>query len=187
MKPPASNAHNSHRTERTQHNMYTNPLRTKQGRELRAASRLGLITLLLGSAALSSASAQEFGGRWLEEHPQSGPPMRLRLIPNDNQVAVHLSYTDTFSDDIFGTAIIRGNLASWSAPQSCAPQFQSPGYNYNNPGANFFSMTIRNDDGRRMLIYTQITRWNAPCGGNPIGTQRIQKTLFEYGHIRRDR
>ena len=139
------------------------------------------------SLATTQEPRQEFGGLWLEEHPQSGAPLRLRLIQNDNQVAVHLSYTDSFSNDVFGTATIRGNVASWSMPQSCALQFQSPGYNYDNPGTNFFSMTIRNEDGRRMLIYTQTTRWNAPCGGNPIGTQRLQKALFEVGHIKRQR
>ena len=59
--------------------MQTNIANVKQGGEPRATSRIRLAVLLLASSLVSLATTQEprqeFGGLWLEEHPQSGAPL----------------------------------------------------------------------------------------------------------------
>jgi hypothetical protein len=129
-----------------------------------------------------------YSGLWLEIRPVSGPPMNLKLTQNGSQVTVQLSYNGTFGDDVFGIATINNDRATWTVPQPCAPQFRTAGYNYDNPGINLCSIALRQGfkDGQpaRMLVYEQDVRWNVPCGGNPIGTQRIRKTLSQVGFFK---
>jgi hypothetical protein len=154
----------------------------------RAAKRALLIGhfclwAFLGIAQQPLASAQQYSGIWQETNAQSGTPMRAKLEQNNNQVNVWLSYTDIFADRVDGVATIGGNRATWAIPQGCAPRFQTAGYNYDNPGTNLFVLVIRpaspGGGTARTLIYRQETTWNSPCGGHPIGTERIQKTLVE--------
>jgi hypothetical protein len=105
--------------------------------------------------------------------------MRIKLIQNGSQVTVWLSYYDSFSDRSIATASIRNGVASWAAPQGCVERFQSAGYNYDNPGMNTFALSFLPVAGQPtpVLVYTQVTLWNAPCGGHRIGTEGLQKLL----------
>ncbi len=120
-----------------------------------------------------------FSGVWAEMRPASGPPMRIKLSQNGSQVMVWSSYSDSFPDRVFGTATIKNGVATWSAPQGCVERFRSPGYNYDNPGTNTFALSFLQAAGQPgpVLVYTQVTQWNVPCGGHPIGTEGIQKLL----------
>jgi hypothetical protein len=122
-----------------------------------------------------------FSGLWVELRPDSGPPMRLKLTQAGSQVQVRLSYRDSFPDRVFRVATIENDRATWTGPQSCVAQFRSPGYNYDNPGANTFTLSLGKpiDGGQTepLLLYIQDVQWNAPCGGHPIGTERIRKIL----------
>jgi hypothetical protein len=147
--------------------------------------RIAAAALLLPVVVLSSAvgsDSPDFSGVWVETHPAGGPPVRLLLIQSGSQVQVRLSYRDTFSDLIFGAGTIENGTATWTLRQSCVGRFRWPGYNYDNPGVNRFSLSLRDpgepgQPGPR-LIYVQESQWNVPCASNhPIGTERIQKIL----------
>jgi hypothetical protein len=120
-----------------------------------------------------------FSGVWAETRPASGPLMRIKFAQNGSQLVVWLSYSDSFGDRAFATATIKNGVATWAAPQSCVERFRSPGYNYDNPGMNTFALSFLQADGQPepVLVYTQATQWNAPCGGHPIGTEGLQKLL----------
>ncbi len=64
-----------------------------------------------------------FSGVWAETPPASGRPMRLRLSQNGSQVTVRLSYSDSFSERVFGTATITNGVATWASPQGCVERF----------------------------------------------------------------
>jgi hypothetical protein len=71
---------------------------------------------------------------------------------------------------------------TWTTRQDCTARFQWPGYNYDNPGINTYTLSLRQptDPGESepLLVYLQETRWNAPCADNhPIGTERTRKIL----------
>lgn len=146
------------------------------------------IALLLFSTA-QNLSAQQglssappptgFSGVWAETQPTSGPPMRMKFVQNGSQLAVWLSYSDSFPDQAFATATIKDGMATWAEPQGCVERFQSSGYNYDKPGMNTFALSFLQADGQPgpVLVYTQVTKWNVPCGGHPMGTEGLQKLL----------
>jgi hypothetical protein len=105
--------------------------------------------------------------------------MRIKFAQNGSQLMVWLSYSDSFPDSAFATATIKNGVASWAASQSCVERFQSPGYNYDKPGMNTFALSFIEAEGQPgpVLVYTQVTKWNVPCGGHPIGTEGLQKLL----------
>jgi hypothetical protein len=137
--------------------------------------------LLAQQLAASAPQSPSFSGLWIELRQDSGPPMRLKLTQGGAQVQVWLSYRDSFSDRVFGVATIENDRATWTGPQSCAVQFRSPGYNYDHPGVNTFTLSLGKPiDGVQpgpSLLYIQDVQWSAPCGGHPIGTERIRKIL----------
>lgn len=122
-----------------------------------------------------------FSGNWVEVQPKSGPPMRLKLSQTGNQVEVWLSYRETFSDHPVGVAAVANDTATWTAPQSCAPQFRSAGYDYDHPGAYTVTLSwaqpANGEPPGSVLRWTQDVQWFAPCGGHPIGVERIRKAL----------
>jgi hypothetical protein len=152
--------------------------------------RFGLL-LIAGLACCTLAvsarqAAPDFSGVWMETNPQSGPPMRLKLNQNGSQLEVRMSYTGTFGDQPFGVATIyNNNTATWSAPQGCAPRFRTAGYDYSNPGVNTFTLVLRRSMNSGIptwvIRYSQDVVWNAPCGGHPVGTERIRKMLTKAG------
>jgi hypothetical protein len=107
--------------------------------------------------------------------------MRLKLTQEGSQIEVRLSYDGTFSDRLFSLATIQSDdTATWTLGQGCKAQFRKPGYNYDSPGENLFRLSLSTPtDGSTepVLRYTQFTKWNVPCDGHPIGTERIAKTL----------
>ena len=111
--------------------------------------------------------------------PASGPPLRIKFAQAGPQLLVWLSYSDSFSDRPFGTATIKNGMATWAAPQACVERFQSLGYNYDNPGVNIFALSFLQGYGEPapVLVYTQVTQWNVPCGGHPTGTEGVQRLL----------
>jgi hypothetical protein len=121
-----------------------------------------------------------FSGDWVETKLASGPPMRLRFSQNGSQVTVWLTYSETFSDRVFGMATIKNGVATWAAKQTCAEQFQSPGFDYSNAGRNTFALSFVQPEGQTgpVLVFTQVTEWNAPCGGHKIGTEGRQTLLL---------
>jgi hypothetical protein len=137
--------------------------------------------LLAQQRISSEPQSPSFSGIWVELRPASGPAMRLRLTQTRSQVQVRLSYRDSFPDRVFGVATLEDDRATWTAPMSCAVQFRSLGYNYDNPGIDTVALSLGKPivvgDLRPSLLYIQEFQWNAPCGGHPIGTERIQKIL----------
>lgn len=137
---------------------------------------------LLAQQRVSSApQSSSFSGVWVELRPASGPAMRLKLTQTGSQVQVRLSYRDSFPDRAFAVAAIENDKVTWTAAMSCAVQFRSTGYNYDNPGIYTVTLSLGKPivvgDPRPSLLYIQEFQWNAPCGGHPIGTERIQKIL----------
>ena len=123
----------------------------------------------------------DFSGVWVEPNPVVGPPMHLQLIQSGSKVQVRVSYRVTFSGSIAGVGIIENGTATWTLPQGCIGRFQWPGYNYDNPGVNKVSLSLRDpaEPGQpgRLLVFVQEIQWNAPCANHQIGTERIQRTL----------
>ena len=70
-------------------------------------------------------------------------------------VTVQISYTGSFGEGLDGKAVASGFEAVFTRPQGCAKQFQHPGYNYDHPGWNTFSMRL---DGS-ILLYEARTTW----------------------------
>jgi hypothetical protein len=136
-------------------------------------------TLSTQQGITSAAPPTGFSGVWAETKPTSGPPMRIKFAQNGSQLMIWLSYSDSFSDGATATATIKNGVATWASPQSCVDRFQSPGYNYDNPGMNTFALSFLQAEGQPgpVLVYTQVTQWNAPCGGHPIGTVGRLKLL----------
>jgi hypothetical protein len=147
-------------------------------------SRIAVVALLpvaLLSSAVNS-DMPDFSGLWVEMDPAVGPPMRLQLNQSGSELQVRMSYRDTPPYSVFGVAAIENGAASWTLPQSCIARFQWPGYSYDNPGINRFSLSLRDpaDPGQPgpLLVYVQETEWHVPCANNhPIGTERIEKIL----------
>ncbi len=147
---------------------------------IRFQNAMALLAFALLSETLGSATPN-FSGLWVEVRPASGPPMRLKLTQAGSRVQVYLSYRDSFSAAVVDEAIIEDDRAVWTMRQSCVVQFRSPGYNYDNPGKNTFTLSLgQSIDGQPgpVLYYIQETQWNAPCGGHPIGIERIRKVLI---------
>jgi len=147
-----------------------------------------LIALLQFSNAQALSSQQVitsatlptgFSGVWTETKPTNGPPMRIKFTQNGSQLMVWLSYSNSFSERPFGTATIKNGIATWAAPQSCVERFRSPNYRYDKPGINTFALSFLQADGQPgpVLVYTQVTQWNVPCGGHPVGTEGRQTLL----------
>ena len=128
-----------------------------------------------GGDGVRPGTLSNFAGTWLQTD-QTNPLMRLRITQNGTQLTVWLSYTDNFGQP-FGQARIKGRYGTWSEAQRCAPQFRKPGYNYDNPGMNFFTLELQGS----VLTYTQVTDWTSPCDGHPVGTEQIVKHLQRTG------
>jgi hypothetical protein len=127
----------------------------------------------LTSQALPVAA---FDGIWVQTDAEGDqPPMRLDLRQNGSQIKVQLSSTDVFGN--IGHATVQNGVATWSLRQGCAERFQKPGFSYDNPGMNIFTLTLR--DSR--LLYEKETRWTVPCDGHSIGTEKISATLRRFG------
>jgi len=140
-----------------------------------------LFSLLLLSRAVGS-DVPDFSGVWVETQPESGPQLRLQLTQFGSRVQVRMSRRDYFPDRVFGVAAIENGTALWSTPQACVAPFRWPGYNYDNPGVNTYTLSLRQPteagEPGPLLVYVQETHWNVPCASNhPIGTERIQKIL----------
>lgn len=140
-----------------------------------------LLSLFLLSNA-SGSDISDFLGIWVETQPKSGKPMRMQLTQSGSQVQVRISSRDYFPDHIFGVAAIENGTATWTTPQACVARFRWAGYNYDNPGVNIITLSLRQPtepgESGPLLVYVQETHWNAPCANNhPIGTERIQKIL----------
>lgn len=133
------------------------------------------------SAGGNSNPPAEFAGVWVEQNPASGPAMRLKFTPQGSQLAVYLSYSETFGDQVFGFATIHNDKASFTVREGCAERFRTPGYSYDNPGESAWSFRLeQTTDGPARgprLLHTHETTWNVPCGGHPIGTERNVKVL----------
>jgi hypothetical protein len=143
---------------------------------MRASSPRIAITALLALFAAPAADLSDFSGIWSVVQPAGGPPFRLQLTQSGSKVQVRLSGRDTFPDAVFGVATIENGVATWTAPQGCEQRFQWPGYNYDNPGTNTFTLSLRQPGPS--LVYVQETRWNVPCANNhPIGTERVERIL----------
>jgi TPR repeat protein len=102
-----------------------------------------------------------FAGTWFEINPKdSAKPRRLVLQQNGAQV--------TFAG--FQLTINQG-VATWTGPQSCAPQLQRSGYNYGSSGVAGTSTLKMSLEGTT-LVYENNANWTAPCDGHPIGNER---------------
>jgi hypothetical protein len=129
-------------------------------------------------APKGSGPAAKFAGVWREILPLAasdhGHPMWLKLDQDGQDVvSVEISYTGSFSGGKFGSAVVKGNKAAWTVFQGCAAPFQHPGYNYDHPGSDTFTMTI---DGST-LTYEAVTLWSSPCDGHPTGAETETKKL----------
>jgi hypothetical protein len=140
-----------------------------------------LLALLVGPGAAGS-DLPDFSGVWVETQSRSGPPLRLELTQSGSRVQVRISSRDYFPDAVFGVAAIENGTATWTSPQGCIARFRWPGYNYDNPGATTFTLSLRqpSDPGESgpLLVYSRETHWNVPCAANhPIGTERAETIL----------
>ncbi len=120
----------------------------------------------------------EFAGVWVERSPAIGHAMRVKFTPRGSQLAVYLSYTQIFQNDPFSVATIKDYKATFIVRGGCGKMHQTPGYSYDNPGESVWSFSLEKTSGggsSRRLFHTVVTRWTAPCGGHPIGTERTTK------------
>lgn len=118
----------------------------------------------IGGVATGTAATQgDWAGLWVEASPGAGQrPMRLNLAQAGNQV--------TF----LGRAVpIRNGVVSIKEVQECAPQFQSPGFIYDNPGTTTISARLNGPS----LLYAIDTTWNVQCDGHPPGKQHVEYHL----------
>ena len=100
-----------------------------------------------------------FAGTWFEINSKpSAKPRRLVLQQDGAQV--------TFAG--FQLTINEGGIATWSGPQSCAPQFRDSKYKYDEAGTAGTSTLKMSLEGAT-LVYENNTNWSAPCAGHPIG------------------
>ena len=148
---------------------------------------LGICTILLTKythrPVARKHAPSEFAGVWVEQNPAKGHgAMRVKLVPEGSQLAVYLSYSQIFEGDILNVAKINDNKATFTLREGCAKTYQTPGYSYDNPGESVWSFSLEKTSesgssrGPR-LFYTDETRWTAPCGGHPVGTERTAKVL----------
>jgi hypothetical protein len=156
-----------------------------------AFSLILILTLLASAPALRAqqraterALLDNFAGVWVETHPHSGPPMRLQLLPAGDRIEIWFSYRDVFPSRPERVAAIENDRLTWSTGQGCAMRWRSPGYDYTSPGVNTFwlrlgEVTVKGKQ-TPALLYMQEVQWNAPCGGHPIGKERIEKTLLRH-------
>lgn len=140
------------------------------------------IAMLLSSVPLSGAGSgdgPDFSGIWIEVSQHSGPAMRLRLDQSGSRVEVRITANEQFPDKVFGVATIENGTAIWSGPQSCVGRFQSPGYSYDDPSVNRFKLSLSPaaPGEEPLLVFVEETQWKAPCGGHPIGVERIERTF----------
>ncbi len=80
---------------------------------------------------------------------------------------MYITYTQAFGSAPFLEATISEGRARTSIPQGCATKFQHARYDYNNPGVNIFTVSLRG----ATLVYEQDTKWTSPCDGHPIGVE----------------
>src|SRR5580700_5727888 len=81
-----------------------------------------LLPVLLVSSAIGF-DLPDFNGEWVEIQPSSGPPERLQLTQSGSRVQVRISYRESFSEAVFGTATIENGTATWTLPQACVARF----------------------------------------------------------------
>lgn len=148
-------------------------------RNLQAANSSGIRPP--ANAPAKPREANPFAGTWVQtDAPKGTPPMRLDLTPNGSQLTLRLSYSEAKGTVVgnasvqgSGTTLVQGSVATLTIPQGCAQQFQKPGYSYDNPGSNVFTLTLKGST----LLFQHETRWTAPCANHPIGTERVEATL----------
>jgi len=147
-------------------------------------SRTAILVLLpavLFSTPLTTDTPSDFSGVWSEINSASGRPMRLQLIQSGSKVQVRISYRETFPSFVEAVGVVEDGKVTWTARQSCTGRFQWPGYHYDNPGVNRYSLSLQDPSpGQtgRLLVYVQETQWHVPCATNhPVGTERIKKIL----------
>jgi len=123
----------------------------------------------------------DFSGEWIEIQPDHGPPLGLQLMQSGSRVRVRGSYRDSFSEKDVATATIDNGTATFTLSQGCVARFQWPGYNYDSPGKNVFTLSLRQPaetgQPKPLLIYVQESYWYAPCSNHQIGVERIEKVL----------
>jgi hypothetical protein len=114
------------------------------------------------------AAIPNFAGNWIEINPANGNQLRLQITQNGTGLNV---------DGNIMTVV--NGVAAQTHPQSCAPRFRTPGYDYNGPnlaGPNTLKLSISG----AILIYEVIVDWLVPCGGHSPGTEysvsRLQRS-----------
>jgi hypothetical protein len=137
-------------------------------------SRIALLSLLLIRGA-SGSDVPDFAGVWVEIKPASGPPARLKVTQSGSRLQIWLSYFEGFPDPPWGVAQIEKGSAIFARPQACNPPFRWDGYNYDNPGLNTFTLSLRQPTGpgdlSPLLVYLQ----------EPIGTCLVPLTIRSAG------
>jgi hypothetical protein len=153
---------------------------------------LAMITAAQQRPAPPTGRAANFSGLWVEivptpaaikagAKPLNGPPVRLTLTQHGAQLEIRLSYNPNSAGTVFGTTTIQGETATWRGEETCGPGNQKPGFNYDHPGFDVFTLALMHpiDGGPSapQLMYTQATTWNVPCDGVLVGTQTVSKVL----------
>lgn len=138
--------------------------------------------LLLSLATAFGSDVPDLSGVWVERHPTGGSPLRLQVTQSGSRVQVRISGRDYFPDHVFGVGTIENGTASWTSPQGCIARFRWAGYNYDNPGVNTFTLSLRQPtepgESGPQLVFVVNTHWNVPCANNhPVDTERTQKIL----------
>jgi TIR domain len=125
-------------------------------------------------APQSQSSIPNFAGVWAEINPKdAASPLRLKVEQSGAQISLYISYTQVFSNRADFEAAVSQGRATTSMRQGCGPKFQKPGYNYDNPGVNIFTVSLRGPN----LVYEQDTKWTSPCDGHPIGVEKNSREL----------
>jgi hypothetical protein len=113
-----------------------------------------LLPVVLLSATISS-DVPDFSGVWVEIQPDSAPLLRLQLIQSGLKVQIRASRRDTFSDSVFGVGTIENGIVTWSGREGCVERFQWSGYNYDNPGVDMYSLSLRSATGPLLVLYAR--------------------------------
>ena len=126
------------------------------------------------SAGTSANSVPNFAGIWAEINPEDpAHPLRLRVVQSGAQIACYTSYTQVFGNGADLEATISQGRATTAMPQGCSPKFQKAGYNYDKPGIDIRSISLRGS----ILVYEQDTKWTSPCDGHSIGVEQDIREL----------
>lgn len=138
---------------------------------IRVISCGALILIFIQAAA--GAQTSDFQGIWVEQNPEQGPPMRLRIVQNDSTLKVSMSYRQEFGPDDFTATLDKGE-AMWKGREGCAERFRYGGFSYDNPGFDIFRLRLQG----AVLEYEQEIHWLVPCDGHPPGVGKITKELW---------